>query len=62
MRAQEETVKTDKDFVMLTRIISKLSMDKQYISCECDGHYNNKAMKIIEKEAGLKLSIFTNEA
>ena len=61
MGAQEEAVKTDKDFVMLTRITSELSMDKQYISCECDGHYNNKAMKIIGKEAGLKLSNIANE-
>ena len=56
MRAQERAVEMDSDFVMLTRVTTKLSQDQTYINPQAAGHYNNKAMEIIGKEAGVALA------
>lgn len=56
MRAQERAVEEDNDFVMLTRVATKLSQDPAYINPQAAGHYNNKAMEIIGKEAGVALA------
>jgi len=61
MAAQEKAAKDDPDFVILTRITAELSVDKeQYISCECDGHYNNRAMNMIGEAAGKRLAEIAN--
>ena len=56
MLAQENACKIDNDFVMLSRICEKLSLNKEYINPEASGHYNNKGMEIIGKEAGANLA------
>ncbi len=57
MKAQELAPKVDKDFVLLTRVCTKLSLKKKYLNeKECGPHYNNSAMAIIGKKAGSKLS------
>lgn len=56
MEAQEEAVKTDNDFVMLTRITTEFSTDSEYTNPHAKGHYNNKAMEIIGTEAGTALA------
>lgn len=57
MRAQERAVKEDKDFVMLTRICSKLSLKKKCLNPKEYGpHYNNKALSLIGKKAGKTLA------
>ncbi|MBQ7368231.1 MAG: hypothetical protein IJW60_00800, partial [Clostridia bacterium] len=56
MRAQERAVETDSDFVMLTRVCSQLSMQKEYINPKASGHYNNAAMEIIGESAGKTLA------
>jgi hypothetical protein len=55
MSAQEELVKEDNDFVMLTRVCTELSVNKKYINPFAEGHYNNRAMKIIGKSAAKAL-------
>ena len=54
MRAQERLEKEDEDFVILTDITVKFSLDSKYINPEAVGHYNNEAMKIIGQTAGRK--------
>ena len=56
MRAFDIAVKTDKDFIMLTKICAKLSTDKRYLNAKAFGpHYNNAGMKIIGEKAAKKL-------
>lgn len=52
MRAQEEVCREEEDFVLLTDITKKLSLDERYTNPEAVGHYNNAAMKIIGETAG----------
>ena len=59
MKAQEDLPKIDKDFVLLTDICKKLSLDNSYINPEAAAHFNNKAMKMIGDDAGYKLAILT---
>lgn len=56
MRAQERAVNEDSDFVMLTRVCTKLSMDTAYINPKASGHYSNAGMEIIGTEAGKTLA------
>ena len=56
MSAQERAVKEDSDFVMLTRVCTELSMNKDYINPEASGHYNNEGMEIIGTEAASALA------
>ena len=59
MKAQESAVKNDDDFIMLTRICTKLSKNKKLLNNKEFGpHYNNDAMIIIGKKAGKALSKF----
>ena len=60
MTAQEEIVKEDSDFIMLTRVCTELSVNKKYINPFAEGHYNNRAMKIIGKSAAKALVAFAN--
>ena len=56
MKAQEYAVKLDKDFIMITRMLKKLSRKKKYLNPKEYGpHYNNYAMQMIGKVAGTKL-------
>ena len=56
MRAFNLAVKTDKDFIMLTKVCAKLSVNKKYLNGQEFGpHYNNKGMKIIGKKAAKQL-------
>lgn len=56
MKAQEDLPNIDKDFVILTDICKKLSLDDEYINPDAAGHYNNKAMRIIGETAGKRLA------
>lgn len=57
MRAQEEAVEADDDFVMLTTVTERLSQDEKYLNPEEFGpHYNNAGMDIIGKEAAETLA------
>ncbi len=56
MRAQERAVEQDNDFVMLTRVCVELSQKQEYINPQAEGHYNNKAMEMIGREAGNTLA------
>ncbi|MBQ8320710.1 MAG: hypothetical protein IJX81_07530 [Clostridia bacterium] len=56
MRAQERAVKTDEDFVMLTRLCPILSKDEKNINPYCVGHYNNAAMELIGNDAAKALA------
>lgn len=57
MRAQEQAVRDDDDFVMLTTVTEKLSQDKNYLNPKEFGpHYNNFGMEIIGKEAAETLA------
>lgn len=56
MKAQELVVEKDEDFVMLTRVCTKLSLNPEFINPDAAGHYNNKAMEIIGQEAGCSLA------
>lgn len=60
--AQEEAVKTDEEFIMLTRICEELSKDsfnKEFMSVY--GHYNNKAQDMIGTAAGGTLGDFRDK-
>lgn len=62
MKAQENAVKVDPDFIILTRILKKLSRRKKYLNPKEYGpHYNNEAMKIIGNIAGSKLYKITRK-
>lgn len=56
MKAQEELPCEDSDFILLTQITKELSLNREYINPEVDGHYNNKAMTIIGSTAGKALA------
>ena len=56
MNAQEELPAQDNDFVLLTRSLAKMSLQKEYINPKADGHYTNAALDIIGKEAGEALA------
>lgn len=57
MKAQENVCKKDNDFVYLTDVCKKLSINKKYLNPKEGGpHYNNRGMKIIGKKAGKALS------
>jgi len=57
MKAQENVCKKDADFVYLTDVCKKLSVNKKYLNPKEGGpHYNNRGMKIIGKKAGKALS------
>lgn len=56
MQAQQALAETDADFVLLTDICGKLSLDPRYINPFADGHYNNAAMTVIGTEAGNALA------
>ena len=57
MSAQRNICKVDSDFVFLTDITAKLSVDGKYLNeKECGPHYNNEAMIIIGTEAGKALA------
>lgn len=57
MRAQERVAEIDDDFVVLTNICSKLSVKSKFLNPKEYGpHYNNRALKIIGKEAGISLA------
>ena len=59
MQAQVNVCSLDDDFVYLTDICKKLSVNKKYLNAKESGpHYNNKGMKIIGKKAGKALSKF----
>ena len=55
MRAQEACVRSDSDFIMLTRVCPEFSRTPAYIG-RYPGHYNNMAMEQIGKEAGKRLA------
>lgn len=53
MRAQERAEKEDRDFVFLTDICKRLSLDRAYLNPkESAPHYNNRGMDLIGEEAG----------
>ena len=56
MLAQELAVERDRDFVMLTRVCTELSLDSRYINPEASGHYNNAGMDIIGRAAAMTLA------
>ena len=58
MQSQEKTVKTDKDFIMLTRVATELSENSAFINPSAPGHYNNRAMDIIGEIAGRTLGVY----
>jgi len=58
--AQNRACEVDSDFVMLTRICKELNMNPEYINPFASGHFNNAAMEIIGREAGLSLAKLTN--
>ena len=58
MNAQENVVKNDDDFIMLTRICPKLSRDSSNINPSVGGHYNNAALNKIGKVAATTLANF----
>ena len=57
MSAQKQAAKDDSDFIYLTDICEKLSLDKTYINPNAAGHYTNAALKIIAKEAAKTLAL-----
>ncbi len=59
MKAQDQVVKEDSDFVMLTKICSELSSKSEYINPTVPAHYNNLGMQIIGTEAGKALAKIT---
>lgn len=61
MHAQDELAKTDGDFVILTRILSALGTNQNYLNPAAVGHYNNEALKIIGKTAGEALAKIRND-
>lgn len=61
MRAQEDCVRTDPDFIMLTRVCPEFSRNPDYIG-RYHGHYNNMAMEQIGKAAGSRLADEVNSS
>jgi len=56
MFAQKEICHEDNDFIMLTEICEKISMDSDYMNPYVGGHYNNKGMTVIGQTAGKSLA------
>ncbi len=56
MRAQETACGSDADFIMLTRITARMSLDPAWINPAAAGHYNNRAMTRIGEAAGHALA------
>lgn len=56
MRAQERLAVDDPDFIMLTKICPIISLDPEYINPNAEGHYNNKGLNLIGREAGKALA------
>lgn len=56
MRAQERAVAQDKDFLMLTRVCTQLSLHPERLNPKARGHYNNASMEIIGTQAGEALA------
>lgn len=54
--AQETITKQDDDFILLTDVCKNLSRRAEYINPFAEGHYNNKAMEIIGKNAARTLA------
>lgn len=61
MRAQERAVREDKDFVMLTRLTEEFSRDAQFLNPFAPGHYNNRAMELLGRDAGQTLGKLRSE-
>lgn len=61
MKAQEELPDEDGDFVLLTDICKKLSLTPSILNPFAEGHYSNKAMTMIGKEAGENLAKIKGE-
>ena len=60
-RAQERVVESDKDFVMLTRVCTEYSRDKNHINPYVGGHYNNATLDLIGASAAETLSTLCRE-
>lgn len=56
MRAQRRAAEQDDDFVLLTRICEKLSLDPAFLNPEAEGHYNNAAQDLIGSASGAALA------
>lgn len=56
MQAQEDCVRQDGDFCMLTRIAARLSRDPAYLNPAAPGHYNNIGMERLGRAAGYALA------
>ena len=56
MEAQERAAAQDRDFVMLSRLCPKLSLDKNMLNPRDPGHYNNEALELIGKDAAKTLA------
>ena len=56
MAAQEQLPALDPDFVLLTDICKRLSLDPCSINPHAQGHYNNAAMTVIGTQAGTALA------
>jgi hypothetical protein len=54
--AQDEICEEDEDFVMLTTICRKFSLDPDMLSPFAEGHFNNRAMTEIGKAAAKTLA------
>ena len=61
MKAQEELPDEDCDFVLITDICKKLSLMPPLLNPFAEGHYSNKAMAMIGKEAGENLAKIKGE-
>ena len=58
INAQDELANEGNDFVMLTRITTKLNQMPEYMQADVPGHYNAKGLELIGREAGLALKAF----
>ena len=58
MRAQDRACEIDEDFIMLTRITSKLSYDKRFLNPQASGHYDNTGLAVIAAEAARTLGMY----
>lgn len=56
MKAQDIAAETDSDFVMLTDICPKIVLLDEYVNPFEEGHFNNKAMKLIGETGGKALA------
>lgn len=48
---QEQVVREDPDFLMLTRITEKLTQDTAYLNPFAVGYYNNEGMEVLGRSA-----------